>query len=238
MGFQVIPAVDVSAGTLVRLGPSGPVPVDAFGGDPVAAALAFAEAGAAWIHVVDVDAALVGRARDGEVVGRIAGLGVPVQASGGIGSQGDVNDALAAGATRVVLGSQALADRDLVERLVGEQGDRLVVGLEVRGGELRPRAARSAVLPLDETLAWLSRLPIARLLHTGVARVGGLGGADPARVREVGSIVGCPTIAAGGIRGLEDLRALAASGPPIEGAVVGRALYEGLDLAEALAAVR
>jgi phosphoribosylanthranilate isomerase len=237
MTLEVIPAIDVSSGSLTRLGPHGPVPVEAFGGDPFAAARAFAEAGTAWIHVVDVDAALTGAGRDLDLVSRIAGLGVRVQAGGGIASRRDAEMLLSAGAARAVLGSRALADRPTVERMLDDLGASVVVGLEVRGARIRPRGDRRVTLDLADTLRWLAGLPVPRVLHTGVARVGGLEGPDLAGVRATGSALGCPVIAAGGIRGVEDLHALAELVPAVEGAVIGRALYEGVDLVRARAAV-
>lgn len=233
----MIPAVDVWAGRLARLTVKGPVPVPAFDGDPSVAARAFVEGGASWIHVVDVDAALGGSPRDLDLVRGISELGVRVQASGGIGSAGDVEEVLAAGAARGVLGSQALVDRPAVERLLSDLGGSVVVGIEVRGGAIRPRGDERLELDLRDTVGWLAGLRVPRILLTGVARVGGLEGPDLAGVRTMGSTMGCPVIAAGGIRGVDDLRRLAALGPMVEGAIVGRALYEGLDLGDARAAV-
>ncbi|MGH2661030.1 MAG: HisA/HisF-related TIM barrel protein [Actinomycetota bacterium] len=237
MRFLVIPAVDVSAGRLARLTAEGAVPVNAFGGDPVAAARSFVEAGATWIHVVDMDLALAGEFRSLEVVRAIAGVGARVQASGGVRSEAEIHAAISAGASRVVLGSASLVDREVTAELVARHGEALAVGLEADGATIRPRGMVGVELPLWETLEWLAGLPVARYVHTDVGRAGGLEGPDLDGALALATSTRRPVIAAGGIRNVEDLRALAALGEGIEGAVVGRALYEGLDLREALSAV-
>ncbi|MGH2528299.1 MAG: HisA/HisF-related TIM barrel protein [Actinomycetota bacterium] len=237
MRFLVIPAVDVLAGRLARLTAEGAVPVDAFGGDPVAAARSFVEAGATWIHVVDMDLALAGEFRSLDVVGAIAGVGARVQASGGVRSEAEIDAAMSAGASRVVLGSASLVDRAGAAELVARHGEALAVGLEADGATIRPRGMVGVELPLWETLEWLAGLPVARYLHTDVGRAGGLEGPDLDGAWALATSTRRPVIAAGGIRNVEDLRALAALGEGVEGAVVGRALYEGLDLREALSAV-
>jgi phosphoribosylformimino-5-aminoimidazole carboxamide ribotide isomerase len=233
VAFEVIPAIDVAGGRLVRLSAEGVVAVDAFGGDPVAAATAFVEAGAGRLHVVDVDLATTGEAANREVLRTVVGLGVPVQASGGVVTAAQVEDLLAAGAARVVLGSGALGARAEVERLVAGLGERLCVGVEADGGEIRPRGG-GASLPLWETLVWLGGLDVPRFVFTEVARAGGLGGPDLDGIWALATHTGRPVLAAGGIRSLDDLRAVAALGGSVEGAIVGRALYEGLDPAGAL----
>jgi phosphoribosylformimino-5-aminoimidazole carboxamide ribonucleotide (ProFAR) isomerase len=235
VGFEVIPAVDVSGGRLARLSEGGVVPVGAFGGDPIAAARSFVEAGARWIHVVDMDLAVGGEFRNLEVVAEIVAFGVPVQASGGIARATEVELALASGAARVVLGSSALADRTATEALLASHRDALAVGIEADGDTIRPRARPEISLPLLDTLAWLAGLDVARYVHTGVGRVGGLEGPDLEAIRDLIEAAGRPVVASGGIRGPRDLRQVASIGA--KGAILGRALYEGLDLREALAAV-
>jgi phosphoribosylformimino-5-aminoimidazole carboxamide ribonucleotide (ProFAR) isomerase len=237
VGFQVIPAVDVSGGRLARAGPSGIVRVEAFAGDPAEAARAFVAAGASWVHVVDLELALTGVAANLGVVRAIAELGVGVQASGGVSSAAEVEAALEAGASRVVLGSAALADRDAIGALIARFGTSLVVGIETDGRRIRPRRRGSEELPLWGTVEWLSRLPVARFLHTALDRVGRLEGPDVDGVLALARSTGRPVLASGGIRGIDDLVSLAALGGAVEGAVVGRALYEGLDLRDVLAAV-
>ncbi len=238
MAFEVIPAIDVAGGRVARAGVAGPEPVDAFGGDPIAAARAFADAGARWIHVVDLDLAATGRPANLDVMRGVAGLGVRVQGSGGVSNGAHAEALLRAGASRVVLGSAALADRSATRRLVAELGEALVVGIEADGPTIRPRGGGAHPLPLWETLGWLAELEARRFLLTEVGRVGGLGGPDLDGIWALATHTGKPVIAAGGMRSLADLIAVARLAPNVEGAVVGRAVYDGtLDLAEALAAL-
>jgi len=236
MAFEVIPAIDVSGGRLVRVTAAGHAPVDAFGGDPRAAAERYASEGARWVHVVDVDLAGSGEPGNLDVLRAVAGLGPRVQASGGVVSAAHVDALLDAGAARAVLGSAALADRDATERLVARLGEALVVGIEADGVRIVPRGSGGGELPLWETLEWLRGLDVSRFVFTEVGRVGSLEGPDLDGIWALAKHTGRPVIASGGIRGLEDLRALAALGGSVEGAIVGRALHEGgVDLRRALA---
>ena len=233
MSFDVIPALDVSGGTLVRMMGSRPEPCDAFGGDPLAAAEAFVAWGAGRLHFVDVDLALSGRAGNLETLRRIAQLGVSVQASGGIHTQRAVREAVDAGAERVVVGSNALVDPILVEALIKEGSEELIFGLEIEGDRIHPRGSGKLDLAMDDAVSWLAGLGAARFLVTSVARVGSMGGPDMDIVAKVVAS-GVPVIAAGGIASVEHLRALAAVGA--QGAVVGRAGLEGsIDIAAVLA---
>jgi phosphoribosylformimino-5-aminoimidazole carboxamide ribonucleotide (ProFAR) isomerase len=237
VSFEVIPALDVAGGRLVAMTPEGPVPVEAFGGQPLAAATAFVEAGARRLHLVDVDLALTGESGSPEVLGAIAALGATVQASGGVSTRTQVEAMLAAGAERVVLGSAGLADRTAAEAMLEALGDDLVIGIEADGPTIRPRG-RGQELGLWDTLTWLGGLEVRRYLFTEVGRAGGLRGPDLDGIWALATHTERPVIASGGVRGPEDLRAIAELGPQVEGAVIGRALYEGLDPREALAATR
>jgi phosphoribosylformimino-5-aminoimidazole carboxamide ribotide isomerase len=234
--FELIPAIDVKDGALAHLTPSGLIAIDAFGGDPVAAAAAMVERGASWLHVVDMDLAFDGEPRNLDVVSAIASLRVHVQAAGGVRTSGEVVSLLEAGAHRVVLGSAALTDELRTRALLDTEGPRLLVGIEVAGdGRIRSRGRDPVDLPLMETLGWLVAAGARAFLVTAVARVGSSVGPDIGSMRRV-MRAGRPVLAAGGIRSVDDLRALRAAGA--SGAVVGRAALEGtLDLAEARSAL-
>jgi phosphoribosylformimino-5-aminoimidazole carboxamide ribotide isomerase len=234
--FTLLPALDVTDGRLGVYQPEGPSPVEDFEGDPVAAATAFVAAGAGWLHVVDMDLAFSGRARNVRIVRAIAEA-VPqarLQASGGITSMGEVEAFLDAGAQRVVIGSAALADPTGAEALLEAVGSRSVIGIEVQDGRIRARGFVDVDLDLMSTLGWLAATGNVRgCLVTSVGRVGGLAGPDTELIRRVARR-GLPTLAAGGVRSMADLVALRDAGAV--GAVVGRAALDGsLDLAEALA---
>jgi phosphoribosylformimino-5-aminoimidazole carboxamide ribotide isomerase len=234
--FEVIPAIDVKDGALAHLTPTGLMRIDAFDGDPVAAAAAMVEAGATRLHVVDMDLAFEGEPRNLDVVSAIVSLPVQVQAGGGIRTADEVDALLSVGVARVVLGSAALADEVPTRELLGVHGPRLIVGIEVGDdGAIRSRGRDPVDLPLMETLGWLSAARAPGFLVTAVARVGSSIGPDVGAVKRVVR-TGRPVIAAGGIHTVDDLRALRAAGA--SGAVVGRAALEGtLDLAEARSAL-
>ena len=234
--FEVIPAIDVAAGALAHLTPDGPIRLDAYGGDPLTAAAAMVEGGAAWLHVVDMDLAYRGEARNLDVVSAIAELRVPVQAGGGVRTADEVELLLEAGAARVVVGSAALADEEVTRELLDTRAGRLIVGIEVGDdGEIRSRGRDPVDLPLMETLGWLVAADAPAFLVTAVARVGSSFGPDVAAVKRVVR-AGRPVLAAGGITSLDHLRALRTAGAA--GAVVGRAALEGdLDLARARSAL-
>lgn len=234
--MEIIPAIDVAGGRLARSTTTGATAIEAFGGDPASAARAFIEAGARWLHVVDLDTA-PGEPRDLDVLAEIASLGVPVQASGGIASASQVDRALSSGAKRVVLGSAALAERDATAELIALMGETLAVGIEADGPTIRPRGPGARELPLWDTLLWLADLDVHRFVYTEVGHVDAMTGPDLDGMWALATHTGKPVIASGGVRGRDDLLAIARLGPGIEGVVVGRALYEGLDLAAAIAAV-
>lgn len=236
MGLEVIPGLDVSRGRLVRMTRQGPEPVEAFGGDPVAAGTVFAEAGARHLHVVDVDLASSGRVENADAIAALSALGVPVQASGGVRNAEQADALLGAGASRVVLGSAGLSDREGAEALVGLLDDALVVGIEGDGPVIRPRGTTDE-LPMWDTVVWLATVPVRRFLFTEVGRVGGLGGPDLDGMWAFAGHSAAPVLVAGGIRGVDDLRSIAAIGESIEGAIVGRALYEGTDLRDTISAL-
>jgi phosphoribosylformimino-5-aminoimidazole carboxamide ribonucleotide (ProFAR) isomerase len=236
VSFLVIPAIDVADGRLARAAGGEIVPVEAFGGDPLRAAETFLAAGATWVHVVDLDLAERGDPANLGVVAALAALGARVQASGAVSSGVDVERLLEAGADRVVLGSAALATPAATADLLSRFGDALAAGIEADGPTIRPRGRAGGELPLWETLAWLGEHHVRRFLLTEVGRVGGLGGPDLDGIWALATHTGKPVIAAGGIRDAGDLGAIAGLGGSVEGAVVGRALYEGrLDLASAVA---
>ena len=211
MRFEVIPAIDVADGRLAVYASGGPEPVEAFGGDPIAAARSYIGSGARWLHVVDMDLAVLGEARNLETVRAIAALGVSVQASGGVGTVGDVHAALDAGARRVVLGSGALGDEDAVLETIAHFADRLIVGIEVQEDRIRARGRDEIDLPLAEGLGWLVAGGARAFLVTAVARVGTLRGPDVTVVRRVVR-AGRPVVAAGGVATIEHLRDLRRAG--------------------------
>jgi phosphoribosylformimino-5-aminoimidazole carboxamide ribotide isomerase len=212
-------------GTAVRLEQGDFNRVTASGGDPAELVRRFASEGAAWIHVVDLDAARQGGVRPALIERLVSAAGdVPVQAAGGVRSTGDALALLDAGAGRVVVGTAAFAPegpRSYVEAL----GARLVVAIDVRDGEVATNGwRRSSGLQVDEAVDRCVEAGVSRLLCTAVARDGTLAGPDLDLIAAVVRRSRLPVLAAGGIRSAEDLAALEAVGA--EGAIVGRALLE------------
>jgi phosphoribosylformimino-5-aminoimidazole carboxamide ribonucleotide (ProFAR) isomerase len=213
-------------------------------GDPIALARGFIAAGARWIHVVDLDAAVQGvpSAANLDILAEIARLPVSVQAGGGL-SIDAVEQALGRGVTRAVLGSRALSDAAAAGDAVQRHGSRVAVGLDRRGDLLVPRGGLGEPAPLAPVLAWLAGLSRvergpAAVVVTDVDRDGSLAGPDVAGLRAVAEATGLPVIASGGIRSVSDLLHLAACAPLVTGAIVGRALREGaFTLEEAFSAL-
>ncbi len=234
----LLPAVDVRDGTAVRLvqGESG---TETSYGAPLDAALDFQSQGAQWIHLVDLDAAFgTGSNREllAEVIGR---LDVEVELSGGIRDDESLAAALATGCSRVNLGTAALEDPDWTRRVIAEHGDRVAVGLDVRGTTLAARGWTQEGGDLWETLARLDADGCARYVLTDVTKDGTLRGPNLGLLSDVCARTDRPVIASGGVASLEDLHRLAELvDHGVEGAIVGKALYAGaFTLAEALAAV-
>jgi len=234
--LQLLPAVDVAGGRAVRLvrGASGS---ETTYGDPVEAALQWQRDGAEWIHLVDLDAAF-GRGDNRALLARVvAAVDTPVEISGGIRDDAALDTALATGARRVNLGTAALEDPDWVRRAIGRVGDRIAVGLDVRGTTLAARGWTRDGGELYDVLARLEADGCARYVVTDVNRDGTLTGPNLDLLRSVCAVTDRPVVASGGVSTLGDLRAIAAIAG-VEGAIVGKALYAGaFTLPEALAAV-
>ncbi len=231
MGFQILPAIDVRGRRLARLVAGAVEPVEEHDGDPITAASAYRAAGAAWIHLVDLDLAFEGRVTVEPVVEELAAMGLRVQVSGAVREADPIVRLLGAGAARVVLGSGALIDGSFVAESIARFGASLWCGIEAEGDRIRSRGADPVELPLVPTLGWLTTAGARGFVATAVARVSGLAGPDTGLVRRV-SRTGRPVVAGGGIVTIEDLRAVRSVGAI--GAIVGRAALEGsLDLAEA-----
>jgi phosphoribosyl isomerase A len=234
----LLPAVDVAAGAAVRL-VQGAAGSETSYGDPLEAALAWQRDGAQWIHLVDLDAAFgrgSNRALLADVVGR---LDVAVELSGGIRDDASLEAALATGCARVNLGTAALEAPDWVRSAIARHGDKIAVGLDVRGTTLAARGWTSEGGELWTTLERLDADGCARYVVTDVHRDGTLTGPNLDLLRDVCARTSAPVVASGGVSSLDDLRAIASlTSIGVEGAIVGKALYAGaFTLPAALAAV-
>ena len=234
----LLPAVDVSDGQAVRL-VQGAAGSETSYGDPVTAALAWQEAGASWVHLVDLDAAF-GRGSNASLLAEVVGkLDIAVEMSGGIRDDASLERALATGCARVNIGTAALEAPEWVRSVIARHGDKIAVGLDVRGTTLAARGWTSEGGELFSTLARLDAEGCARYVVTDVLKDGTLRGPNLALLRDVCSRTKAPVVASGGVSSLADLRALASLVPAgVEGAIVGKALYAGaFTMREALAEV-
>ena len=237
--LELLPAVDVSDGQAVQL-VQGVAGSEKRFGDPVEAALAWQRAGAEWIHLVDLDAAF-GRGHNRELLARIVGtVDVQVEMSGGIRDDESLEAAMAAGCRRVNIGTAALERPDWCAAAIASYGDRVAVGLDVRGRTLAARGWTRDGGDLYDVLARLDGEGCARYVVTDVNKDGMLQGPNLDLLREVCAVTDRPVVASGGITELSDLAALAELVPlGVEGAIVGTALYEGrFSLEDALALTR
>jgi len=229
----VFPALDLLAGRVVRLVQGDFQRVTEYGLDPVEAARRWARAGARWIHVVDLEGARRGAPVQLSVVSAVAGVGLRVQFGGGLRTEQALQEALEAGADRVVVGTRAVSDPAWLARVCARWPDRVVVALDVREGRVVVRGwVEATPLSVEEAARRAVESGARRLLVTDVAADGTLAGPNLSLYR---GLVALPVavLASGGVRHAADVRALRDVG--VEGVVVGRALYEGaLALEDAL----
>jgi phosphoribosylanthranilate isomerase len=236
--LTLLPAVDVTGGRAVRL-VQGVAGSETSYGDPLDAAFAWQQAGASWIHLVDLDAAF-GRGSNADLLARVVRrMEVAVELSGGIRDDESLARALGTGCARVNIGTAALENPDWVRSIIARHGDRIAVGLDVRGTRLAARGWTTEGGDLHETLDRLNAEGCARYVVTDVLKDGTLRGPNLALLRDICGRTSAPVVASGGVSSLADLRAIASLVPlGIEGAIVGTALYKGaFTLEQALAEV-
>jgi 1-(5-phosphoribosyl)-5-[(5-phosphoribosylamino)methylideneamino] imidazole-4-carboxamide isomerase/N-(5'phosphoribosyl)anthranilate isomerase len=225
--LELLPAVDVAGGQAVQL-VQGVAGSEKRFGDPVQAALAWQRSGATWVHLVDLDAAF-GRGHNRELLAEIVGrLDIAVEMSGGIRDDESLAAAMATGCRRVNIGTAALEQPDWCASAIASYGDRVAVGLDVRGRTLAARGWTQDGGDLFEVLARLDGEGCARYVVTDVNKDGMLAGPNLELLRSVCAVTDRPVVASGGITELSDLAAIADLVPlGVEGAIVGTALYEG-----------
>lgn len=239
MSFEIIPSIDLLKGQVVRLERGDYMNKTVFSDDPVGVAMDFEAQGATRIHVVDLDGARAGEpgnARD--VQGIIKRIAIPVQVAGGIRTIESIEEWLAAGAERVVLGTKAITDAAFLEEALERFGPQIVVAPDTKGGEVRVEGWREGT---GEDILDVSRrlvdAGVHRLLVTDISQDGMLEGPNLDLYAEVVDASHVPIIASGGVSSIDDLRALAGL-PGIEGAIVGKALYvDAFELGDALKAL-
>ena len=236
MTLTLFPAVDVADGQAVRL-VQGAAGSETIYGSPLDAALAWQSDGATWIHLVDLDAAF-GRGSNADLLADvISRLDVRVELSGGIRDDESLRRALGTGAARVNIGTAALENPEWCDRICGEYGDRVAIGLDVRGRTLAGRGWTRDGGDLFEVLERLDKAGASRYVVTDITKDGTMRGPNLDLLREVCAHTAAPVIASGGVSTLDDLRALATLEPiGVEGVIAGKSLYAGaFTVAEAIA---
>jgi phosphoribosylformimino-5-aminoimidazole carboxamide ribotide isomerase len=234
----LFPAIDLKGGACVRLVRGEMASATVFNDDPAAQARAFAEVGFSWLHIVDLDGAFAGKSVNGDAVRAIrAAVDLRIQLGGGIRDRTAIDYWLGLGIDRVVLGTAALRDPELVRHAASELPGRIVVGIDARDGRVAVEGwAETSDIGAVELGRHFADAGIAAIVYTDIARDGALTGIDAAATTAFARHVGVPVIASGGIASLADIEALAArAGEGIAGAICGRALYDGrLDARAAL----
>ena len=225
------PAIDLRGGRCVRLHQGDYGRETVYGDDPVAQALAFADAGASWVHVVDLDAARSGDPTNRPVIATVAAAlaerGVAVQTGGGVRSVADAAELAAAGVARVVLGTAAVADPTLVDAVVEQARVAVALGLDVRGREVAVKGWTEITAGRATDLAIAAQdAGAGTVIYTDIATDGMLAGPNYAALQNLLQVVDCNLIASGGVACREDLERLA-SMPGLYGTIIGKALYEG-----------
>lgn len=239
--MDLYPAIDLRAGRCVRLVEGDFERETVYGDDPVAVARSFAAAGARWIHVVDLDAARTGDPVNRPVVAAVTaavGPGVSVQTGGGVRSLADAEELIVAGVARVVIGTAAVEDPGLVERVASRWPGRVAVGLDHRSGEVRLRGwTEGAGRKVSDLVPEAVAAGASAVIVTDISRDGRLAGPDVEGLAELVAATGAPIIASGGVSSLADVVTLAAI-EGLAGVIAGKAIYEGrLEVAAALAAL-
>lgn len=230
--MQLYPAIDLRGGRCVRLHQGDYGVETVYDDDPVAVARRFADAGAAWIHLVDLDGARTGEPVNRPLVTAVAAVvGARVQAGGGVRDEAAVSSLLDAGVARVVLGTAAVGHPSLVERLATRHPGAIAVGLDARDGEVAVRGwTEGAGIGVLDAVRRFGDAGVAALVVTDIGRDGTLAGPDLRGLAQALAVTEVDVVASGGVGSLDDLRALDAleiGGRRLAGAVVGKAIYEG-----------
>ncbi|ARJ66405.1 1-(5-phosphoribosyl)-5-[(5-phosphoribosylamino)methylideneamino]imidazole-4-carboxamide isomerase [Magnetospirillum sp. ME-1] len=236
----LFPAIDLKDGACVRLKLGLMEDSTVFNTDPGAQARDFAAAGAEWIHVVDLNGAFAGKPVNGQAVDSILkSVTVPVQLGGGIREMATIEDWLARGIRRVILGTVALKNPALVKEACKRFPGRVAVGIDAKGGKVAVEGwAETSDLTVLELARKFEDCGVAALIYTDIDRDGVLAGPNVAATVALADAISIPVIASGGVSSLDDLKALKAY-PKLEGVISGRAIYDGrIDVAQAIALLK
>jgi phosphoribosylformimino-5-aminoimidazole carboxamide ribotide isomerase len=238
----IFPAIDIRGGKCVRLEEGRFDRETVFAENPLEAARRWVEAGSEWLHIVDLDGARAGRPVNLEAVEKIAGtFDVKIQLGGGVRTLESVAEILSAGVQRVILGSVAVRSPELVSQVCAKYGERIVIGIDARNGEVAVDGwEKSGLLQADELALRMKAAGATRIIYTDISRDGMLTGVNVAATLQLARKSGLKVIASGGVRGMEDLVELKpVADQGIEGVIIGKALYTGaITLKDALRVAR
>lgn len=235
------PAIDLKDGACVRLVKGEMDQSTVFNDDPAAQALAFQDAGCEWLHLVDLNGAFAGEPVNGAAVDAILSrTSVPAQLGGGIRDMTTIESWLTKGLARVILGTVAVEDPDLVRQAAQAFPGQVAVGLDARNGMVATRGwAEDTDINVTDLARSFEDAGVAAIIYTDINRDGAMQGPNITATAALANAVNIPVIASGGVSSLDDLRALKNSGAPLNGAISGRALYDGaIDLGAALAVLK
>nr|WP_308911074.1 1-(5-phosphoribosyl)-5-[(5-phosphoribosylamino)methylideneamino]imidazole-4-carboxamide isomerase [Pseudokordiimonas caeni] len=234
--INIYPAIDLKDGACVRLYKGAMDAATVFNKDPAAQAAAFVAAGCNWLHLVDLNGAFAGTPVNKKAVDDIlSAISVPVQLGGGIRDLATMEAWIDAGITRLILGTLAVKDPALVKKACRAFPGRIAVGIDARGGKVAVEGwAETSELGVIDLAKRFEDAGVAAIIHTDIDRDGTLEGVNVAASSELAAAVSIPVIASGGVKDLDDIRAVVAAGN-LDGVVTGRALYDGgMDLKTAL----
>ena len=237
----IFPAIDLKDGRCVRLKQGDMNQATVFNSIPSSQALAFQKAGFKWLHVVDLNGAFAGRSVNTPAIRAILGSTVnPVQLGGGVRDRAAIDSWLALGVTRVILGTAAVRDPNLVKDAAKDYPNRIVVGIDARDGMVAVEGwSKSSSLTVIDLARRFEDAGVGAIIFTDIARDGMLEGVNAGATAELAKAVSIPVIASGGVCSLTDIETLKNSGANIAGVVIGRALYDGrIDPGAALAAAK
>ena len=227
----IFPAIDIRGGKCVRLEEGRFDRETVFAENPVDAARLWVEAGSKWLHIVDLDGARAGKPVNLKVVEEIAAtFDVRIQLGGGIRTAANVGEVLAAGVQRVILGSVAVRSPELVRQVCADYGERIVIGIDARGGEVAVEGwEKSGLVQVEELALRMKEAGASRIIYTDISRDGMLTGVNVAATLQLADKSGLKIIASGGVRGMEDIQALQPlTEHGVEGVIIGKALYTGV----------
>ena len=237
--LEILPAIDVKEGVAIRL-VQGELDKQSKYGDPIEIATQFVASGASWIHLVDLDAAF-GLGNNFEVLASvIKSVDIKIELSGGIRDDESLNRALSTGCTRINLGTAALEQPEWTESVIKKHGDKIAVGLDVRGRQLSARGWTKSGGDLFEAITRLDKVGCARYVLTDITRDGTLTGPNLELLKEVTSFTKTPIVASGGVSSLSDVKALTQlTDQGVEAVIIGKALYTGaFTLAQVIAVAK